>query len=119
MKRVSNNQNIFGRDAAHAEALAKMGQRMLGSLADHIDFNAKMNSNSWCCRQGCGNQCYTLHFHYVPAHMPDALKLIYDDSGMLCVNLTQEHVPNFLHSYTLCDPCYYNNKFDAVTKGMV
>ena len=49
MKRVSNNQNIFGRDAAHAEALAKMGQRMLGSLADHIDFDAKRNSNNWCC----------------------------------------------------------------------
>ena len=43
MKHVSNNQNIFGHDTTHAEALAKMGQCMLRSLADHIDFNVKKN----------------------------------------------------------------------------
>ena len=76
-KRVSNNQDIFARDAAHAEALAMMGQRMLGCLADHIDFDAKRNSNNWCCHRDCGNQLGTLHFHYAPAHMPGALELIY------------------------------------------
>ena len=50
--------------------------------------------------------------------MPDALELIYNDSGMLCVDLMQERTPNFLHSYALCDPCYYDDEFDAATKGM-
>ena len=91
---------------------------MIGSLANHIDFNAKMNSNNWCCHRDCCNQLDTLHFHYTPAHMPDALELIYDDSGMTRVDPTQERVPNFLHSYAPCDPCYYDDEFDAATKGM-
>ena len=42
----------------------------------------------------------------------------YDDSGMPRVDPTQERVPNFLHGYALCDRCYYDDEFDAATKGI-